>query len=264
MSSFIPATVGPVARGAFTTRMGGVSGGPWDGGDGAGGRNLAEHVGDDPAAVSANRARTEAQWGRPIVWMNQHHSARVAVLQQRPPDGRAGDVDATVLHGLRDCAAGVLVADCVPLLLAAGEQPTVAAVHVGRRGLISGIVPGVVDRMTARGVAPATIYASLGPSVCGRCYEVPAELQEGVAAQVTGTATTTSWGTPGLDIAAGVIGQLRARGVRHIEHLEICTRTDNRFYSYRRDGQTGRFAGIIGLAAYDTPQSSARKGTRLV
>jgi len=247
------ANVGPGARGVFTTRVGGTSTGPWGAPGGSRGRNLAHHVGDDHAAVERNRQLTEAELGRPLIWMDQCHSARVAVLREAPPRANAGEVDAVVLHGGMSHGAGALVADCVPLLLAATHGRTVAAVHVGRAGLVAGIVAAVLAEFSRLGSPAPTLHASVGPSICGRCYEVPEALQSEVASRVAGVRARTAWGTPSLDIPAGVIAQLSAAGVSHIEHLARCTRTDHRFYSYRRDGRTGRFAGIVIPAGDDTP-----------
>ena len=155
----------------------------------------------------------------------------------------------------------MLVADCVPVLLAAADGAAVAAVHVGRQGLVRGVLPAALARLAEHGAAAADLYAAVGPSICGRCYEVPAALREEVAAQVPGTAATTAWGTPALDLPAGVLAQLAAAGVTRVHHLAACAREDERFYSYRRagqagDGATGRFAGVVGRRA---PSRSDRR-----
>jgi len=97
----------------------------------------------------------------------------------------------------------------------------------------------------AEGADLRPLHAALGPSICGRCYEVPAALREDVARVVPAAHATTSWSTPALDVPAGVEAQLAAGGVQRVQRVALCTLEDERFYSYRRDGRTGRFAGIV-------------------
>jgi copper oxidase (laccase) domain-containing protein len=108
------------------------------------------------------------------------------------------------------------------------------------------VVTATLAAMAAHG-SPA-VAASIGPSICGGCYEVPGDLRDEVAGAVPGTATTTRWGTPALDLAAGVRRQLEDAGVA-VEHHRLCTVEDDRFFSYRRDGITGRFAGFVARAS---------------
>lgn len=244
-----PADLGPGARGGFTTRAGGVSCGPYAAADGSGGLNLAFHVDDDEDRVIANRDLLDRWAGHHVAWMSQRHSARVRVVTRPPGRGRStlGEYDALVgrRSGPGAPAVAVMVADCVPLLLATPDGGLVAAVHVGRQGLADGVVPATLATLAGEGAAVPDLYASLGPSICGRCYEVPAALREEVAAVVSSASTTTAWGTPALDIPAGVLSQLTAAGVRRVQRLEACTREDERFYSFRRDGRTGRFVGVV-------------------
>ncbi|MCK6212613.1 peptidoglycan editing factor PgeF [Georgenia sp. EYE_87] len=248
----LPADVGPGARGAFTTRAGGVSGGAWGGPDGAGGLNLGLHVGDDPDAVLANRDRLEAAVGAPVAWMDQVHGS--AVLEVTAVSGSSqGECDALVARADARSALAVMVADCVPVLLADAAGSVVAAAHVGRQGLVRGVLAAAVDRMVDLGASAENLHAAVGPSICGRCYEVPAALRDEVAETVPGTASTTSWGTPALDLVAGVRRQLSGLGVSSVTTLRACTMEDERFYSYRRAGRagraaTGRFAGVVGPA----------------
>jgi copper oxidase (laccase) domain-containing protein len=118
----------------------------------------------------------------------------------------------------------------------------VAAVHAGRPGLVAGVVPAAVAAM--RGLGADTIDAVVGPSVCGRCYEVPEAMRSDVAAVVP-VAATVSWsGTPAVDVAAGVVTQLREAGVT-VRWVPGCTRERPDLYSYRREASTGRFAGVV-------------------
>ena len=131
----------------------------------------------------------------------------------------------------------VMVADCVPVVLV-GEDPAGApvlgVVHAGRPGVAAGVVPAAVARL--RELGADRISAWVGPSVCGRCYEVPGSLRADVAAAVPATWCTTSTGTPGLDLPAGVRSQLEAAGVA-IEYSGGCTLEDDTLFSYRRNSR---------------------------
>ncbi|QPL06273.1 MULTISPECIES: polyphenol oxidase family protein [Actinomyces] len=253
--------LGPGARGFFTTRGAGAP--PVSGTDPYAGTNLALHVGDDENRVLAHRralahaiAGATGAGAPTIAWMNQVHSTVVATVAadasvtSLATANEVPTADALVLdlkHGRAPAAhaAAVMVADCVPLLLATGDGTLTAAVHAGRRGMLDGVVPAAIDTLTRRGADPADLWAAVGPCVCGSCYEVPEQLRDDGAAIEPACATTTRWGTPGLDVAAGVIAQLTRLGVRRIEHPGWCTLEEERFYSYRRDGRTGRLAGVV-------------------
>ncbi|WP_299442338.1 polyphenol oxidase family protein [uncultured Phycicoccus sp.] len=220
------------ARRAVTSRDGGVSAGEWAG------LNLGAHVGDDPDAVARNRGRLADALGRPVVYMDQCHGAGVAVVDGVPT--RAPSADALVTRSA-DLALAVLVADCVPVLLASPEG-VVGAVHAGRPGLVAGVVPAAVAAM--RDLGAAAVDAVVGPSVCARCYEVPAEMRDDVAAEHPVSAAVTWTGTPSLDVAAGVVAQLRALDVA-VRWLPGCTKESADLYSYRASRTTGRFAGVV-------------------
>ena len=222
---------------AFTDRSPGLGTGPYAG------LNLGGHVGDDPAAVEANRAALAAAVGVArdhLVLMNQVHGSEVVEVRG-PWAGAAPEVDAVVTR-TTGLALAVLVADCVPLLLHDREAGVVGAVHAGRPGMVGGIVGRAVDAM--RDLGAGAIRAVVGPSVCGRCYEVPEEMAS-AAATVAASAAARSWtGTPAIDVAAGVVEQLAAQSVV-VQWVPGCTRESQTLYSYRRDGVTGRFAGVV-------------------
>ena len=229
-------------RRVVTDRRGGTSAAPYDT------FNLGAHVGDDPAAVAANRARVARELRVPedrLVWMTQVHGTGVAVVDG-PQQGPVPDVDAlvTATPGLVLC---VLVADCVPVLLADPVAGVVAAVHAGREGVRQGVVPAALAAMTRLGARPGDVTALLGPAVCGACYEVPAAMQAELARVVPGAAVRTRKGTPGLDLRAGLDARLRAAGVPEVVHDPRCTVEDPRLFSHRRDGVTGRQAGLVWL-----------------
>lgn len=228
----------------FTDRTGGASIGPYHG------RNLGGAVGDDPVTVRRNREKTARDLGVDpdrVVYMRQVHSADVAYVTEPFGDDPPGlDAVFTTEPGL---ALGVLVADCVPVLVADPEAGVIGAAHAGRAGMVLGVVPALLRAMAARGADPARMTAMIGPAACGRCYEVPAEMRDEVAASVPASWSTTRQGTPALDVRAGVRAQLTAEGVTGIGGDDRCTIESPELYSYRREHTTGRFAGYIWLGA---------------
>ncbi|CAM5313049.1 peptidoglycan editing factor PgeF [Streptomyces violaceorubidus] len=227
----------------FTDRWGGVSAVPYEE------LNLGGAVGDDPAAVLANRELAAKSLGvdpARVVWMNQVHGADVAVVDGPWGDRPVPRVDA-VVTAERGLALAVLTADCVPVLLADPVSGVAAAAHAGRPGLVAGVVPAVVRAMTGLGADPARIVARTGPAVCGRCYEVPEEMRAEVAAVEPAAYADTSWGTAALDVSAGVHAQLERLGVRDRAQSPVCTRESKDHFSYRRDRTTGRLAGYVWL-----------------
>jgi YfiH family protein len=220
--------------------------------------NLAGHVGDDPTAVAANRERLAETLGlnaASVVWMDQVHGASVAVVDAETPapsgDPLGRTVPATDALVTTDAstALAVLVADCVPVLLADETAGVIGAAHAGRRGLADGVLPATVECMASLGARPERLTVRLGPAVCGLCYEVPAQMQQEVVAVAPAALATTRQGTPSLDIRAGLVQQLEGLGVRTPIVSSTCTVEDEEFYSYRRDGVTGRFAGVIWFAS---------------
>jgi polyphenol oxidase len=227
---------------AFTDRWGGVSAAPYES------LNLGGGVGDDAAHVRTNRTRAAASLGLgpdAVVWMNQVHGRDVALVNEPFGD------DAPPLDGVvtmrPSLALAVLTADCTPVLLADPVARVVGAAHAGRRGLVAGVVPALVEAMTERGAVPERCIARIGPAMCGGCYEVPGEMREEVAATVPKAYATTSWGTPSLDVAAGVESQLAALGVTFLEQSTVCTMESSDHFSYRREKVTGRLASFVWL-----------------
>jgi polyphenol oxidase len=231
---------GRVVR-AFTDRRGGVSAGAWAT------LNLGGHVEDDATAVRRNRETVAAAAGatpeRLLVARQVHGAGVVAVDGPWPGEAPEADGMVTATPGL---VLAVLVADCVPVLLAAPTEGVVAVAHAGRRGMDVGVVGAVLDAMARLGAGQ--VVATLGPSVCARCYAVPVGLRDDVAARHPVAASVGWHGEPALDVAAGVLEQLRRRGVA-AEQVPGCTVEDADLYSYRRDGTTGRFAGLAWVEA---------------
>lgn len=236
--------LGDGVQAGFSARPGGLSRPPYDS------LNLGLGVGDDPAAVTANRSALAAACGlalADLTWMRQVHGKDVwyagaaAAEPPRPVDAMFTDVPGRAL-----C---VLAADCAPVLVADPQARMVGVAHAGREGLAAGVVPSLVSAMTAAGARPDRMRAVIGPAICGACYEVPAELQARVSAVVPAAACATASGTCGLDIAAGVQAQLKLAGVHQGRADGRCTRESPGLYSHRRDGRTGRLAGLIWLAS---------------
>lgn len=204
-------------------------------------------VPDVRAARTSVLADLDAETGRTSFVMHQVHGRGVHVVTaDAVPDEPVLEVDALVT-ARDDVALLARAADCVPLLLAS-TGGAVAAVHAGRRGMALGVVGEAVERLRALGDGEVTAW--VGPHICGRCYEVPATLQDEVAAVVPQSLATTSWGTPALDLGAGVRAQLDAAGVADVREVGACTREDARWPSYRRDGDASlRFAGVVWRAS---------------
>jgi YfiH family protein len=222
-----------------TTRAGGVSAPPFDT------FNLGDHVGDDPAAVAANRKRLAAALklgDDRVVWMNQTHSDHVVIVDG--PVKAVDNTDALVTTTPR-LALAVVTADCVPVLMGDARAGVVAAVHAGRVGAQNGVVAKTVEAMLKAGARAGDISALLGPAVSGANYEVPEAMAAEVEAALPGSRTTTSSGTPGLDLRAGIARQLTALGITAIDVDPRCTVTDRNLFSHRRDAPTGRLASLV-------------------
>jgi polyphenol oxidase len=235
--------LGAGVQAAFSGRAGGSSPAPYDS------LNLGLGVGDDAAAVQGNRSAVAAACGLPaasLTWMRQVHSADVWYAADglaEPP----GPVDA-IFTDVPGRALCVLIADCVPVLVADPQARLVGAAHAGREGLVAGVVPALISAMAGAGASPDRMRALTGPAICGGCYEVPAELQARVSAVVPAARCVTTTGSCGLDIAAGVRDQLAAAGVRNAAADGRCTRESPGLFSYRRDGTTGRMAALVWLS----------------
>lgn len=234
------------AAGGFTTRAGGASPPPWDTLD------LALHVGDDPQRVLAHRALlAQAQGGADLAFAEQVHGAGVAVLDG-PLTGPATTGGAPGVDALVTATPGlglvILAADCLPVLLADPCAGVVAAAHAGRAGLAGGVLQATVRAMAALGAAAARTSAVLGPAVCGACYELPEAVADEVGRSVPASRAVTRKGAPSVDLSNGAEAVLRAAGLTRVSRVGGCTvERPARFYSYRRDGVTGRHAGVVRL-----------------
>jgi YfiH family protein len=236
-------TLGPVDL-AFTDRHGGVSGVLYDE------LNLAMDGTEERLQLGENLRRVIADFApdladKPlhVAQMSQVHGSHVDLVEDRRSSG-APEADAMVT-AQPNVALVVRVADCVPVILADPDAGVIGVAHAGRLGMTDGVVPATVSRM--REVGAERIRGWVGPYICGRCYEVPAAMQAAVGALVPEAHATTSWGTPSLDLGAGVVAQLAREGIETVV-LGACTLESAALYSYRRDGASaGRLAGLIRL-----------------
>lgn len=227
-------------RRVTTTRSGGVSAPPFES------FNLGDHVGDDPAAVAANRNRLASSIGLPadhVVWMNQVHGAHVEVVDA--PRSKPIDATDALVTGTPGLALAVITADCVPVLLGDPRAGVIGAAHAGRVGAADGVVLRTVEAMLAAGAHAPDISVLLGPAVSGPNYEVPEEMAADVEARLPGSRTTTPNGTPALDLRAGIARQLLSAGITAIEIDPRCTVEDTTLFSHRRDAPTGRLASLV-------------------
>ncbi len=208
--------------------------------------NLSARRPHEPTRLAADRHAAYGAMGldaRDVHTMRQVHGSTVTVVGDGVPAGaQAPDSDALV-SDQPGRALAVMVADCVPLLVAA--PGAVAAAHAGRLGAIAGIVDQTLDVLDDVATGADRI-AAIGPSIRGCCYEVPAAMQADAARRAPAAATTTTWGTPSIDLPVLVAADLDRRGVTVVD-AGRCTACDERWFSHRRDPGSGRQAGVIVL-----------------
>lgn len=230
----------PNVRALITTRAGGASRGAYAG------LNLGLHSGDDAEAVTHNRASLRQWLPAEPLWLRQVHGTAVAEA-----DATAGSPEADAAVARRPgtvCAA--LTADCLPLLLCDQEGTVVAAAHAGWRGLCSGVIE---QTLLAMDRPPQVLLAYLGPAIGPAAYEVGAEVRAAFIAADPGadpeSGAAFAPGKPGkyyADLYALARRRLARSGVARVYGGGYCTYTEReRFYSYRRDGATGRMASLI-------------------
>ncbi|MGD2112352.1 MAG: peptidoglycan editing factor PgeF [Gammaproteobacteria bacterium] len=231
----------PAVHAVTTTRTGGVSTGPWSS------MNPADHVGDAAAAVADNRARLREVLALPAepVWLQQVHGVRVvdaARAGDRPQADAAWSAEPGVV-----CA--VLTADCLPVVFADTAGRCVAVAHAGWRGLAAGVLEATVGQLP---VPPRDLLAWLGPAIGPAAFEVGAEVRAAFLAHDPQAAAAFTPGGDGhwfADLYVLARQRLAACGVSAVHGGGWCTyRARARFYSYRRDGVTGRMATLAWLA----------------
>lgn len=236
----------PFVRTLLTTRSGGVSASPYDS------FNLGDHVGDDPAAVHANRARLAHALPAAPRWLRQVHGVRVVDADDaRRWAAAIPEADAAVARASRTVCA-VLVADCLPVLLCSNAAPVVAVAHAGWRGLSGGVLEATIAAMN---VPRASVLAYLGPAIGARAFEVGADVLDAFDAQRDTearrcfvTAPAAEDGAPKWlgDLFALARLRLRRLGVASVHGGTDCTVSQPaRFFSHRRDRVSGRQAALI-------------------
>ncbi len=222
----------------FTDRHGGVSAAPYDS------LNLGDHVGDRPAAVDENRRRLARRIGnRPIVWMKQVHGDNIRTIDDIPTEPPVCDA---LVTDRDDIALAVMTADCIPILMADRKRGVVAAVHAGRNGTLLGIGVKTLETMTETfRCRPKDIDVMMGPAIGPCCYEVSEE----VAKIVRKSAGEKYVNGRYLDLKSLNRDAFLKAGIEpgRLQISDICTCCDRDHFSYRRDGVTGRFAGVIYL-----------------
>lgn len=231
----------------MTTRAGGGSGAPWTS------LNLGDHVGDDRVHVVANRRRFEEAIGARPVYLRQVHGIRVARLDEADLTGPPIEADASVTDR-PGIACTILVADCLPVLFAAPGRRGVGAAHAGWRGLAGGVLESTLAALCelAR-CAPGEVDAWVGVGIGPQRFEIGAEVVEALGGDPAGTqapsagfgrhAVTSAWCA---DLSRLAADRLRVAGLRSVERASGCTASEpSRFFSYRRDGVTGRMAAAV-------------------
>ena len=217
----------------FTDRHGGVSTGDFSS------LNLGGHVGDSPDLVAKNRKLLSEQFGS-TQYMNQVHGNRVAVIEEVTEEVPTADA---LITGIAGITLAVMIADCIPLILT--SKHAVAAVHVGRKGLVNQVTAKTIEIL--REISDQPIAATIGPAICGKCYEVSQEIYDEVIQSHPSAAARTNSGTPALDLVAGLISDLQNLGITEINSQTRCTAENDDLFSYRRNAITGRQAGLVWL-----------------
>ncbi|MGA1689219.1 MAG: peptidoglycan editing factor PgeF [Candidatus Nanopelagicaceae bacterium] len=225
-----------MARTLFTSRLGGTSSPPFDS------LNLALHVGDDSAAVAKNRETLASIVGLPrkqLFFMTQVHGHEVVVINKDSDSNQAPEADAlfTTEPGI---ALVTLIADCTPLLLKSNRA--VAAVHVGRKGLVAEVLEETLRVFKEHGIEPSDLDAEIGPSICADCYEVDLQTYREVVEKNPASATDETRRC--LDVAGGLKSRLERYRINY-KASDVCVNHTPGYFSYRRDGVTGRQAGVV-------------------
>ena len=220
----------------FTDRNGGVSKGAYES------CNLALHVEDDPKDVKENRRLTCKELGiqtDQLITMDQVHGANVRLVRGKCADA-VPQCDALITDR-KDLALVVMCADCSPVLIYDPVREAIAALHVGRAGLLKNIVKATVTKMQEEfGTNPRDLHVSIGPNIKHCCYELRGKALEEVKEPF-------SWYVMGksFDMDGVLEQQFNILNVTNVEHSKVCTSCDEDYFSYRRDGITGRQAGIV-------------------
>jgi hypothetical protein len=239
---FVPDWPAPKnVRSLVTTRSGGVSQGVFSS------LNLGTHVGDDPLAVAENRARVMASVPGIAVWLNQVHGVRVVDASGASVGDPPPKADAAISRQ-SGYICTVMTADCLPVMFCDRAGSVVAAAHAGWRGLLAGVLE---ETVAAMGVPGPNLMAYLGPAIGPKAFEVGEEVRSAFTNAEEASAMAFKPANPGkwrADIYHLARQRLAGQGVNRVFGGTFCTVSEaERFFSYRRDGQTGRMASMIWL-----------------
>jgi len=216
----------------FTARLGGTSVGQFDS------LNLGDHVGDVSESVEKNRKILQSllSQGEPK-FMNQVHGNEVVEVDENSSSAVTADA---LITREKDLPLAVLSADCLPILIKGRD--IVGAIHAGRKGVLNGIIAKTIERI--RSLSDSELVATIGPAICEKCYEVDLEMYFDAIAREPSLATTSE--SHCLDLKKAANEQLKTHNLKVID-VGICTAHNRNYFSYRRDGITGRNAGVIVL-----------------
>lgn len=239
----IPVVLSPGITVIYTTRLGGVSAEEWAH------FNLGGKSGDDPVAVERNREALADELHVKLSLIDQVHSGKSVDIDEVYTENKSFGFDASgshteaqakakragepvvddvesenaevqVIEGdaqvtcRKDIAIGVFAADCLPVLFADPQAGVVAAAHCGRKGLQRNVIAATVDMMVKKGASKENIVATLGPAICGDCYEVGDQIADEFDAQFPGTFTLTRFGGPGIDLNKAALMELHQAGIK--------------------------------------------------
>ena len=234
-----------------STRNGGISQKPFDS------LNLGDHVGDQPGDVLANRAIFADKLAAEPLWLRQTHSTIVSTPQSRLANqAEPITADASVTN-IPDEVLVIMTADCLPVLFTNSSGTVVGAAHAGWRGLCAGILENTVAQLLtlADNKNPDDLMAWLGPAIGPEAFEVGEDVVSAFAGSGSSVPVNSFMAIPNkpgkylADIYQLAKGRLEACGIQSISGGQYCTVRDQaQFFSYRRDGQTGRFASAIWMS----------------
>ncbi len=230
---------------AISNRHGGVSPTPYDT------LNIALHVGDQPVNVLKNRTKLAFRWDfliENLIYMDQTHSDHIQIIEDAAIN-KIENCDA-IITAQRNIPLMVMVADCIPMMIYDPKKRVIGAVHAGRNGTFLNIGVKTIRRMQEHfGTNPADVRIALGPSIHVCCYEVGPEIADIVQKSFENSYIEERKGKTFLNLQKYNVDRLQEAGVatQNIEVSPVCTCCDKNYFSYRREGVTGRFAGVIKL-----------------
>ena len=241
----------PKVHSLISTRLGGVSEPPYDS------LNLGSHVGDIPERVAKNRSLVNSNVPSDPIWLQQIHSTLVSTPAQRMNSVSGPIIADAAITDVPNEVLAILTADCLPVLFAAKDGSIIGAAHAGWKGLCAGVLENTVSEMLL--VRPqlksSDLLAYMGPAIGPKAYEVGEDVYNSFASSSVGIKEGDFQEVPHkkgkylANLYSLAKNRLNALGINHIDGGQMCTFYESElFYSYRRDGVTGRFASLIWIA----------------